>query len=128
MTLQGRRSGSVRTSLTFWLALVLCLQWGSAYLHCLRLATVWGGDIQICGVDGPDGHDGQTNAPAKGQKASSSVCPACGALHAIQAPIPPLITQPIGYALIEQPLHRAGLPPQPARAPPQQPRAPPIFI
>ncbi|WP_207792001.1 DUF2946 family protein [Siccirubricoccus phaeus] len=106
------------------LALLLALQWGMAFAHCLNALGGHGTAVEICTVDGIRtlhlGADGQPEAPA--QHDSCPVCPGVPALE----PAPPILpVLPIAYVRAPPP-RLAGLPPAPARAPPQQPRAPPL--
>jgi hypothetical protein len=111
------------------LALLLSLQWGVAFAHCLApLAAAPGGhSVEICGAEGLRtlviGADGQPQAPAAGAHDSCPLCPG----NAAPGPEAPAVAAiALRYFAIERPARVAGLPPAPARAPPQQPRAPPI--
>jgi hypothetical protein len=110
--------------LTAMLALLLMLQWGQAFAHCLA-ALGSGTGIEICTADGIRilhvDADGQPAGPAGAMHDS---CPVCPGGEAPAAPEPGLPALRIAYAPAPAP-SRAGLPPAPARAPPQQPRAPP---
>ena len=111
------------------LALLLLLQWVTAFAHCLQpLAAATSGKlIEICGSHGlTTALVDDEGRPVEKTKASHAVCPGCcGPLDAT-APEPASVHEPVawpGEAFVPS---RAGLPVAPARAPPQQPRAPPI--
>lgn len=110
------------------LALLLSLQWGAAFAHCLAplAATAAGQAVEICTAEGMQtmllGEDGQPQSPTPHAHDS---CPLCPGAAAPAAEAPALPAAPVRYAaLVPPPV--AGLPPAPARAPPQQPRAPPL--
>lgn len=110
------------------LALLLSLQWGMAFAHCLApLATSGGHAIEICSAEGIRtvviGADGQPQAPAAPAHDSCPLCPG-GAAPGPEAPA--VASLPVRYFAAEHVIRVAGLPPAPARAPPQQPRAPPL--
>jgi hypothetical protein len=96
--------------LTAMLALLLLLQWGQSFAHCLAALGAAGG-IAICTAEGIRlvhvDAEGQPTDPPQAMHDSCPVCPG-GVAYA-----------PAPYA------GREGMPPAPARAPPQQPRAPP---
>ena len=110
------------------LALLLLLQWGMAFAHCLRpLADAGSGKIiEICGTHGLTtallDDDGR---PLEKAKASHAVCPGCCGPVAVGAPAPEAVHVPVAWPDQVTIPSRAGLPVAPARAPPQQPRAPP---
>ena len=110
--------------LTVMLALLLAMQWGVAFAHCLHALGV-GQGVVICTADGVRtihlDAEGQPVAP--GEVAHDS-CPLCPGGVAPVAAGPQLPAVAVAYARILPP-PVAGLPPAPARAPPQQPRAPP---
>jgi hypothetical protein len=123
--MQRPRRTDVRIRAHLWLAILLLLQWSSAHAHCLRLAVRTIPDASICGVlPSAPADDG---SPERVTHATSSDCPACGALSIAAPPQPPDLFIPIPYTRVDLalPLRGATVPP-PARAPPQQPRAPPI--
>jgi hypothetical protein len=110
------------------LALLLSLQWGTAFAHCLApLAAASGHSVEICGAEGIRtlviGEDGQPQAPAA---AAHDSCPLCPGSAAPGPEAPAVAARAIRYFAAGPPVGIAGLPPSPARAPPQQPRAPPI--
>ncbi len=109
---------------TVVLALLLVLQWGSAFAYCLAALGATGG-IEICTAEGIRvvhvDADGQPAGPAQAMHDS---CPVCPGGVAPASPGPQLPALRIVYAPAPAP-GRAGMPPAPARAPPQQPRAPP---
>ena len=120
------------------LALLLLLQWGTAFAHCLLPlglappgAAGGGHSVEICGAEGIRtlvlGEDGQPRedgkAPAHGQHES---CPLCPGSDAPGSEAPAVAVTALRYFAAAPTARTAGLPPSPARAPPQQPRAPPI--
>jgi hypothetical protein len=111
--------------LTQLLALLLCLQWGMAFGHCLApLGQGAGLGLEICTAEGLRTlHMEEGEPPASGE-AAHDACPVCPAVAAPAPPVPALPPAPVAYAAFLPP-PIAGLPPAPARAPPQQPRAPP---
>ncbi|MFZ4411115.1 MAG: DUF2946 family protein [Paracraurococcus sp.] len=115
------------TALRLLLVLLLSVQWGSAFAHCLAPLGTGGHAVEICTADGIRtvvlGADGQPQAPA-GQTHDS--CPLCPGSAAPGPEAPTVAALPIRWIAAAQGPHAAGLPPCPARAPPQQPRAPPF--
>lgn len=122
-----------RPLLTCLLALALLVQWGTAFAHCLRLATPAAGfAVEICTADGIHRIVLPANGPANdtdgapAHQAQPLPCPAClgPAAFALTPPeaglAPPLLLA-----------QSADPPPPPRPAPPQipprscQPRAPP---
>ncbi|MCO6418863.1 DUF2946 family protein [Siccirubricoccus sp. KC 17139] len=107
-----------------FLALLLALQWGMAFAHCIGGLGGHGLAVEICTVDGLrtlhlDGDGRKEALPAHDS------CPLCPGAAALEPAAPALPALRIAYArAVPPPL--AGLPPAPARAPPQQPRAPPL--
>jgi hypothetical protein len=127
-------------TITVVLALLLSLQWVTAFAHCLTPLSLTplgltplglasfgtaGHAVEICTADGMRsmvlGEDGQERAPASHAHDS---CPLCPGSAAPVADAPSLPAASIRYVL-RLPPPVAGLPTAPARAPPQQPRAPP---
>lgn len=111
--------------LTVVLALLLILQWGGAFAHCL--AALGAGDgIEICTADGIRVlHLDAGGQPLSPDMAAHDSCPLCPGGAAPVPPAPSLPALRVAYAPLSVPL-KAGMPPAPARAPPQQPRAPPL--
>jgi hypothetical protein len=118
-----------RPALTRLLVVLLLLQWGTAFGHCLRLAApAEGFAVEICTPDGihrvvlqaEDGEDGPRHAMP------GSVCPACQGPASIALPPPPvaLVAPLLLVQAADPPLPRPGVP-QPAPTPYCQPRAPP---
>jgi hypothetical protein len=116
------------------LALLLSLQWGVAFAHCLLplglaplAAAADGHSVEICGAEGIRtlviGEDGQPRRPAP---AAHDSCPLCPGSAAPGPAAPAVASRAIRYLAVDLAPQVAGLPPSPARAPPQQPRAPPI--
>ena len=111
------------------LALLLSLQWGVAFAHCLAplAAAADSHSVEICGAEGIRtlviGEDGQPKAPAP---AAHDSCPLCPGSAAPGPAAPAVAARAIRYFAADLAPHVAGLPPSPARAAPQQPRAPPI--
>jgi DUF2946 family protein len=117
-----------RPHLAYLVALLVLLQWGTAFAHCLRpLAAVGAGhNVEICGAEGlttalldDEGH------PVWKPAADHSVCPGCGGPAALEAPAPAGVPGSVVWPGEPPALPREGVPVAPARAPPQQPRAPP---
>jgi len=110
--------------LTAMLALLLMLQWGQAFAHCLGALGAASG-VEICTAEGIRvlhlDADGQ---PADPPRAMHDSCPVCPGGVAPASPGPQLPALRIAYAPAPY-ASREGMPPAPARAPPQQPRAPP---
>lgn len=109
--------------------MLLLLQWGGLYAHCLQAA--WSGldGVPICGPGGEAARvasDQPTDQQA--DRAPSSVCPACCAIAAIEPPTAATLGALVRYAAPNRPNLPAGLPALPPRAPPQQPRAPPSIV
>ncbi|MBL6453803.1 hypothetical protein JMJ55_00625 [Belnapia sp. T6] len=114
-----------RPLLTVVLALLLVLQWGGAFAHCLA-ALAGSEGVVICSAEGGIrtlhlDAEGQPAAPAA---AAHDSCPVCPGGAAPAPPVPALPALRIAYAPPPAP-PIAGMPPAPACAPPQQPRAPP---
>jgi hypothetical protein len=111
------------------LALLLSLQWGTAFAHCLAplAAAADGHSVEICGAEGIRtlviGEDGQPQGPAP--QAHDS-CPLCPGSAAPGPEAPAVAAIALRYFATGHAIRVAGLPPAPARVPPQQPRAPPI--
>ena len=112
------------------LALLLLLQWGTAFAHCLRpLAAAAGGHgVEICSAEGLktvllDDEGRPVPEPAPGHDAT---CPGRCGPAAVEPPAPPSAAMPIVWARVAPVRSAEGLPVAPARAPPQQPRAPPV--
>ena len=111
--------------LTVVITLLLLVQWGSAFAHCVaKLGTAPG--IEICTPDGVRiihlDAEGQPAEPAQAMHDSCPLCPA-GALAAAPSPVLPAVR--FAYSVAVMP-PIAGMPTAPARAPPVQPRAPPV--
>lgn len=122
-----RHSGGMarRTPLlTVVLALLLAVQWGAAFAHCIGALGATQA-VEICTADGIRtlhlDAEGQPAAPGDAAHDSCPLCP--GATAAL--PTGPLLPAAIFAYALAAPPPVAGLPPAPARAPPQQPRAPP---
>ena len=79
------------------LALLLLLQWGAAFAHCLRplVATGSGNSIEICGAHGLTAalldDEGR---PVEKFKASHAVCPGCCGPVSLGAPAPASVPGP----------------------------------
>ncbi|MGX9964475.1 DUF2946 family protein [Roseomonas sp. F4] len=119
----------LRPALTRLLVLLLLLQWGSAFGHCLRLAAPGDGvlHMDICSADGPRSItitlDDQDNPPQ--DHAAGMICPLCGGYGGALPPPPVAIVPALLLAQAEVP----APPSTPSPAPPPrcqpQPRAPP---
>ena len=110
------------------LALLLLLQWGTAFAHCLRpfAATKSGGSIEICGAHGlTTALLDDEGRPVEKSEASHAVCPGCCGPVALGAPAPAAAPVPVAWPGGAPAPSREELPLAPARAPPPQPRAPP---
>lgn len=108
------------------LAVLLLVQWTTAFGLCLERHAASGLLAEICTAEGVRhvliGEDGSPLPDGAGDVGNCTVCPIP---HALEAPQPVLAAAPVGYAeIVDFPLP-AGRPVAPARAPPQQPRAPP---
>jgi hypothetical protein len=118
-----------RPRLAHFVALLLLLQWSTAFAHCLwSLAAAGAGhSVETCGAGGLiaillDGED----RPVRKSTADHAVCPGCCGPVALTPPAPAGVPGPIVWPGETSTFPREGLPVAPARAPPQQPRAPPI--
>jgi hypothetical protein len=113
-------------ALRLLLVLLLSVQWGMAFAHCLAPLAAGGHAVEICTADGLRtvllDADGQDGTPAPAQHDS---CPLCPGAAAPGPAAPAVAAVAIRYAVLVPP-PVAGRPPAPARAPPQQPRAPPF--
>jgi hypothetical protein len=120
-------NGMVRRSplLTVVLALLLVMQWGGAFAHCIE-ALAGTQSVEICTTDGIRTlHLDAEGQPAAPDAAAHDSCPLCpGATAAL--PEGPLLPAARFAYVVAIPRLVAGMPMAPARAPPQQPRAPPI--
>jgi hypothetical protein len=118
----------VRPALTKLLVVLLLLQWGTAFGHCLRLAGAAGQGltVELCTADGLrhvtiPAEDGDRGDHA----AAGPLCPACAGPGAFALPAPEAALAPPAVAVA------AAEPPAPAPSPfrqpphPGQPRAPP---
>jgi hypothetical protein len=120
----------LRPALTRLLVVLLLLQWGTAFAHCLRLAAP--GDLlhlEICSAEGirtvaiSSREDGEAPAP---QAQPSPFCPACLGPGALTMPPPEAtVAPPLLLAQATDPPRTppANPPPLPPRS--CQPRAPP---
>jgi hypothetical protein len=112
-------NGMVRRSplLTVVLALLLVMQWGGAFAHCIE-ALAGTQSVEICTTDGIRTlHLDAEGQPAAPDAAAHDSCP---------LPEGPLLPAARFAYVVAIPRLVAGMPMAPARAPPQQPRAPPI--
>jgi hypothetical protein len=118
----------LRPALTRLLVVLLLLQWGTAFGHCLRMAAPAPGFVvEICTTDGlhrvslPTGDEDQGDHAAHG----GGICPACQGPAALALlPPSPALALPVLLAQSADP----PPPPQPQLpTPPRscQPRAPP---
>jgi hypothetical protein len=124
----GIATVTLRPLLTRLLVVLLLMQWGTAFAHCLRLAGGAPGlTIEICSPDGlrhvtipaDDGDDGK---PAL----AAPLCPACLGPAAVALPAPEVTIAP--PVLLAQATETPAPPPSaPLPLPPRscQPRAPP---
>jgi len=115
-------------ALTRLLAVLLLVQWGTAFGHCLRLAAPGPAPaIEICSAEGlrhvvrPSGEEG----PRHGKAMAASLCPACQGPAAVAMPAPTIsLTAPVALVLAADPPPPAPAP-APAPSPSNRPRAPP---
>lgn len=120
-------SVTVRPFLTRLLAVLLLMQWGSAFAHCLRLgAPAAALHVEICTAEGlrivaitPEGED----APAP--ETAAAFCPACLGPAAAALPAPEVALAPplVVVQATDPPPPAPGPTPFPPRS--CQPRAPP---
>ena len=120
----------LRPALTKLLAVLLLLQWGTAFAHCLRLAAPAEGlTVEICTADGVhrivmpvergEGND-------HGGHAAIPPCPAClGPAAPALTPPPVVLAAPLLLAQAADPPAPRPTAPLPTPAPSCQPRAPP---
>ena len=119
-------NGMVRRSplLTVVLTLLLVMQWGGAFAHCIGALGATQA-VEICTAEGIRTlHLDAGGQPAAPDTAAHDSCPLCPGATAALPEGPLLPAARFAYAVAIPPLV-AGMPPAPARAPPQQPRAPP---
>jgi hypothetical protein len=110
------------------LALLLLLQWGTAFAHCLRQLAPRGAvhSVEICGAEGlTTALLDDEGRPVEKFEAGRAACPGCCGPTALDARAPAGAPEPIVWSGEAPVPSREGLPIAPARAPPQQPRAPP---
>ena len=121
-----------RPLLTWMLAALLLLQWGTAFAHCLKLnppaeALL----VELCTTEGPRqvslADDDQTRQDDS-RLAAKLLCPACQGPASVLPPEPPLsVGMPVlpALAATAPPLRLSPPLAQPFR--PGQPRAPPAI-
>lgn len=118
----------LRPALTRLLVVLLLLQWGTAFGHCLRFAgPAEGFAVEICTPDGihrvvlpAEEGDGTPHAMP------GAVCPACQGPAAVALPPPPVaLVAPLLLAQAADPPPPRPSQPRPAPTPYCQPRAPP---
>jgi hypothetical protein len=115
-------------ALTRLLAVLLLVQWGTAFSHCLQLALRGPAPaIEICSAEGihhlvlPPGEEG----PRHGKALATALCPACQSPAAVAMPAPTVApTEPVALVLPADPPPPAPAP-APAPSPSNGPRAPP---
>ena len=115
-----------RPALLRLLTVLLLMQWGTAFGHCLRIASPAEFHIDICTSDGIHRIavplDEQAPAPAH---AGSGICPACAGPGAVALPAPAIaLAPPLVFVQAADPPPRPSAP-APAPPPRCQPRAPP---
>lgn len=123
----------LRPALVRLLTILLLLQWGTAFGHCLRMASPEALlHLEICTPEGiqriampmaEDGADPASPAPAH---PPAGICPACAGPAAVALPPPPVaVVAPMLLVQVPQP----PPPSTPSPAPPPRcqppPRAPP---
>lgn len=127
------RSVRLRPAFTRLLVLLLLMQWGTAFGHCLKLAApVGGGAVLHMDICTPDGLRSiplalePENAP-KQDHAAGMICPLCGGIGGAALPPPPVALLPSLLLVQAAPALPPSTPnaaPAPRRQPPS--RAPPI--
>lgn len=115
------------------LVALLLLQWGTAFAHCLKAASLHGtglGAMTICTSEGLVSVALEAGDQAAGHQdeASAALCPACQGAGQAALPAPPVSLAP-PVVLAQQPdapppAPGADPPPRSCRPPP--PRAPPV--
>jgi len=119
----------MRRVVPFVLALLLALQWGGAFAHCLRHAAPTHGTIEVCTSEGlvalpwPGGP--WPGDPAPATQAAPMACPACAALPAIDPPAAPALAQPVVFTALVFAVAGPRAPPATRADHPGRPRAPP---
>ncbi|MGK7863967.1 DUF2946 family protein [Falsiroseomonas sp. E2-1-a4] len=120
----------IRPAFTRLLVVLLLLQWGTAFGHCLKLAAPSGGvlHMEICTPDGmrsiPLALEQDEQAPQ--DHAAGMFCPLCGGASGAALPPPPVALVPPLLLVQTAPLPPPSTPnpaPPPRCQPP--PRAPP---
>ena len=124
-------NGMVRRSplLTVVLTLLLVMQWGGAFAHCIGALGIGAlgatQAVEICTTEGIRTlHLDAEGQPAAPDAAAHDSCPLCPGATAALPDGPQLPAARFAY-VVAIPRRAAGMPPAPARAPPKQPRAPP---
>ena len=110
------------------LALLLLLQWGTAFAHCLQplAAAASEHSVDICGAEGfTTALLDNGGEPFEKPRASHAVRPGCCGPVALVGPAHAGVPRPVAWPGEGPVRSRGGLPVAPARAPPQHPRAPP---
>ena len=121
----------LRPALMKLLAVLLLLQWGTAFAHCLRLAApVEGLTVEICTADGVHRIVMPVEQPGEGGDhgghAAIPPCPAClGPAAPALTPPTVVLAPPLLLAQAADPPAPRPASPVPAPAPSCQPRAPP---
>jgi hypothetical protein len=122
----------LRPAFTRLLVLLLLMQWGTAFGHCLKLAAPAGGGVLHMDICTPDGLRSislaleQEDAP-KQDHAAGMICPLCGGIGGAALPPPPVALLPSLLLVQSAPALPPSTPnaaPAPRRQPP--PMAPPI--
>ncbi len=117
----------LRPALTKLLVILLLLQWGTAFGHCLRLATPPAGlVVELCTPDGLHRITLPGEERDSAPKLAAMVCPACQGPADVALPPPPVTLAP-PVVLAQAPDPQAPPPPPRPASPPRscQPRAPP---
>ncbi len=128
----------LRPALIRLLTILLLLQWGTAFGHCLRMASPEALlHLEICTPDGiqrlampiaadPTGEDGADPATPVPAHPAAGICPVCAGPATVALPPPPVsLVAPL--LLVQAPQPPAPSTPSPAPPPrcQPQPRAPP---
>lgn len=126
------QTGIVRTrpALVRLLVLLLLVQWGTAFGHCLKLTTPGGVlRMDICTPDGIRSIDlalDEHEQPAA-EHAMGMICPVCAGIGGGAPPPPPVaLVPPVLLTQAEAPSPPSTPSPAPPPRGPPQPRAPPI--
>jgi hypothetical protein len=114
-------------ALTRLLAVLLLMQWGTAFAHCLNLAAPAAFTVEICTADGIH----RVSLPIEGDERhedhrAAAICPVCQGPGAVALAAPePVMPPPVVLAQAADPPPPPPGPPPPLPPRSCQPRAPP---